>query len=194
MKPVLLPLAILVLGIAGCGSDRAAGPYQTGATERRDVAQAERLYQEAKPLLVSDPAAAETMLREALSLDLYHGGAHNNLGVLLLQQDKLYDAAEEFEWARKLLPGNPEPRINLALVLDRAGRSTDALDAAKTAAEVMPGNLPAIQLVAMLQVRDAATDAGTIALLDQISLRASEPLWRDWAIAQRDRLRAQPQP
>jgi len=184
-------LAILACAatlFTGCGSDNRAGPYQSQATERRDIAKAERLYLEAKPLLTSDAAKAEALLRDSLSCDLYHGGSHNNLGVLLLKQDKLYEAAEEFEWARKLLPGNPEPRVNLALVLDRAGRSGDAIDAAKTAVEVMPGNLPAVQLMALLQVREGATDAGTAGLLDQISMRSEQPEWRTWAIAARDKL------
>lgn len=190
----LLVLACTTALIAGCAGNRDEGPYRSTGTERRDVPKAERLYQEAKPLLASEPAQAEDLLRQALAADIYHGGAHNNLGVLLLKQERLYDAAEEFEWARKLLPGNPEPRVNLALVLDRAGRSDDALDAAKTALEVMPGNLPAIQLTALLQVRDGSTDQGTKALLDQISMRSEQADWRAWAVAQRDRLGAQTQP
>jgi len=188
----LLALTCAVALIAGCANDR-AGPYQSLGKDRRDVAKAEALYQQAKPLLVSEAAQAEELLRDALSWDLYHGGAHNNLGVLLLQQGDLYNAAEEFEWARKLLPGNPEPRLNLALVLDRAGRAGDALDAARTALEVMPGNLPAIQLTALIQVRDGISDPGTIGLLEQISLRSDQEPWRTWAVAQRDRLVSQPQ-
>lgn len=183
LSAILCAVAVL----AGCSSNR-AGPYLSTAGERRDIPKAESLYQAAKPLLASDAAKAEALLREALSWDIYHGGAHNNLGVLLMQADKLYDAVEEFEWAKKLLPGNPEPRVNLALILDRAGRSGDALDAARTAMEVMPGNMPAIQLTALLQVRDGAHDASTVGLLDQISIRADDPAWRAWAIAQRERL------
>jgi tetratricopeptide (TPR) repeat protein len=190
----LLALACATALVAGCASNRDEGPYRSTGTQRRDVPKAEKFYQEAKPLLVTDTAQAEDLLRKALAADIYHGGAHNNLGVLLLQQERLYDAAEEFEWARKLLPGNPEPRVNLALVLDRAGRASDALDAAKTALEVMPGNLPAIQLTALIQVRDGSTDQGTVALLNQISMRSDQSQWRAWAVAQRDKLGAQPQP
>lgn len=187
-RPARLCLLLAAVLLAGCAANRTTGPYQTGAGERRDVAKAEQLYQEAKPRLVDDPAKAEALLREALSFDLFHGGAHNNLGVLLLQQDKLYDAAEEFEWARKLLPGNPEPRVNLALVLDRAGRGDDALAAARTALEVMPGNLPAMQLTALLQVRDGRTDAATAGLLGDIAMRCPEGPWREWAVEQAEKL------
>jgi len=52
-----------------------------------------------------EAAEAETLLRRALTADLYHGPAHNNLGVLYLTQGKLFEAAGEFEWARGELAG-----------------------------------------------------------------------------------------
>jgi Tfp pilus assembly protein PilF len=183
-----LLLAAAIIALTACASQHREGPYSDRAEERRDVAKAEALYQEAKGLLTSDPARAAELLRGALSYDLYHGGAHNNLGVLLLNQDRLYDAAEEFEWARKLLPGNPEPRVNLALVLDRAGRAAEALDSARTALEVMPGNLPAMQLTAVIQLREGKADARTAKYLEQISLRSTDDAWRAWAMMQRDRI------
>ena len=33
---------------------------------------------------------------------------HGNLGVLYLNRGELYEAASEFEWARRLLPGHPD--------------------------------------------------------------------------------------
>lgn len=105
-----------------------------------------------------DRAKAEATLREAVNYDLYHGPAHNNLGVLLLKQDHLYDAAEEFEWARKLLPGNPEPRVNLAIALVCGGKHADSIEAVKTALEVAPGNLAVMQSIAFIQVHEGLTD------------------------------------
>lgn len=52
---------------------------------------------------------------------MFNGPAHNNLGVLFLERGQLCKAANEFEWTRKLLPGHPDPRVNLALTLERAG-------------------------------------------------------------------------
>ena len=63
---------------------------------------------------------------EALTRDLFYGPAHNNLGVVFLNQDKLYEAANEFEWARKLMPGQPDPHVNLAITMERAVRNEDA--------------------------------------------------------------------
>ncbi len=184
------PLATLLMGLSlltGCGSSR--GPYSDNGSQQRDIVQAERVYQEALLVIGEDGEEAERLLRQAMGFDLYHGPAHNNLGVLLLKKGRLYDAAEEFEWARKLLPGHPEPRVNLAITLDRGGKHADAIDAARTALEVRPGNLPAIQTLTFIQVNQALTDDRTIANLDAIVTRTIDPLWRTWAEQQRDRLR-----
>lgn len=104
----------------------------------------------------------------------------NNLGVILLDRGELYEAAGEFEWARKLNPGWPEPRVNLALALERAGKTSDALAAYDSALAVADGYLPAIQGKASLQVRTGRADDTTHALLDEIAMRGNEP-WREWA-------------
>lgn len=184
LSTVSAVLAVCVV-LSGCGS-AARGPYASTGEQVRDSVKAEKSYREAVENLTDDPKKAEELLRTALGFDLYHGAAHNNLGVLLLKQGRLYDAAEEFEWARKLMPGHPEPRVNLAITLDRGGKFTDAIEAAKTALEIAPGNLIAMQVVAMVQVREGMTDAGTVGYLDQISQRG-ESDWSTWA--QRVRLR-----
>jgi tetratricopeptide (TPR) repeat protein len=198
MRRDMVMWALLAVALAlatGCGEAR--GPYQSDGKERRDVAKAEERYQEALTALAKIPAddrSAEALLREVLGHDLYHGAAHNNLGVLLLKQDRLYDAAEEFEWARKLLPGHPEPRVNLAIALERGGKHLDALDAARTALEVRPGNLAAIKTIAVIQIREALVDDTTRGHLDAIRQRSSDPLWRDWAERESLKLEAQNKP
>lgn len=186
----LFALVMSALLAVGCGSGSARGPYNTDGSTTRDVAKAEEHYQAALAALAVTPPddqSAEALLREALGYDLYHGAAHNNLGVLLLKQDRLYDAAEEFEWARKLLPGHPEPRVNLAIALERGGKHGEALDAARTALEVRPGNLAAIKTIAVIQIREALTDDTTRAHLDAIVTRSNDPVWRAWA--ERERLK-----
>ena len=124
---------------------------------------------------------AEQLLRKALSHDLYHGPAHNNLGVLYLKQGKLYEAAGEFEWARKLMPGHPDPRVNLALTLERAGRVDEAAETYATALEVYPKHVPTLQALTRLQVRYDRVDDKTKERLRIIALRGQNQSWRDWA-------------
>lgn len=120
-KLTLLVLAGLFVVLCGCTSHR-SGPYSPTEPARRDTAAAERLTREAAELIASNPTKAEELLREALTADLFHGPAHNNLGVLFLNAGQLYEAAGEFEWARKLMPGHPDPRLNLGLALERGDR------------------------------------------------------------------------
>ena len=135
----------------------------------------------AADLLASDPERAETILREALTADLFFGPAHNNLGVLFLKQDKLYEAANEFEWAKKLLPGHPDPRVNLALVMERAGRNDEAFASYAAALEVWPNYLPALQGLASLTLRAGdREDPRVEGWLKEIGLRGEDG-WADWA-------------
>ena len=184
---VLTCLAAASCTLLACAS-AGRGPYNAQAADQRDIRKAEETYQQALAAIADDPVQAKSLLREALGFDLYHGAAHNNLGVLLLGEGKLYDAAEEFEWARKLMPGHPEPRVNLAITLERGARHAEALEAAKTALEIRPGHLGALKTLAYIQVREGQEDSSTRGYLDAIICRADDVGWRDWATRQRLRL------
>ena len=155
--------------------------YTSPSEFQRDPHRAQDLTMQAAEILHDDPARAENLLREALAADLHHGPAHNNLGVLWLTQGKYYEAANEFEWARKLMPGHPDPRMNLALTLERAGRTDEALAAYESALEVYPGHLPTLQGMTRLQIRNGRTDDRVEAHLREIALRGESEEWRAWA-------------
>jgi Flp pilus assembly protein TadD len=150
----------------------------------RDTNLSQKLAQEAAKILSKDPERAEKLLREALSADLYNGPAHNNLGVVYLERGALYEASSEFEWARKLLPGHPDPRMNLALTLERAGRVDEAITTYRAALEVYPDYLPTVEALARLQVRSGRTDTATPAMLKDIAMRGENDAWRRWAVLQ----------
>lgn len=185
------PLATAVLLLGGCsgaGGSGASSAYESASESARNPMEAQRFTAEAVPLLQSDPATAEALLRRALAADLFHGPAHNNLGVLLLNgaPPKLYEAAHEFEWAGKLMPGHPDPQHNLAMTLEAAARYDDALASYKLALETRPGHIPSLQGLTSLQLRLEKADDGTTAALKTIAMQGTTPEWRDWAA---DRLR-----
>ncbi len=168
--------------LAGCASGgRSASPYTPLGEADRNTAEAERLTRQAAEIMHSKPDKAEKLLREALTRDLYYGPAHNNLGVLFLARGDLYSAASEFEWSRKLMPGHPDPRINLALTLERAGRIDEAMRNYAAAIEVYPDHIGAMQGLVRLQVRHQRTDDRTAAMLAEIALRGENEQWRAWA-------------
>lgn len=174
--------ALLLAMAAGCVSPtKSQGPYQPPEEAARDTTLAEQLTRDAAELVEEAPLRAEELLREALAADIFHGPAHNNLGVVFLNQGKLYEAAQEFEWARKLLPGHPDPRVNLALTLEGAGRTDEALAAYEAALEVYPDYLPAIMGAAGLVARTSGTDERMDKWLQEISVRSKDLPWRNWS-------------
>ena len=174
---------LLAFALAGCRSTE-SGPYQPLTETQRSTVLAEELNRTAAELIYASPDEAERLLREALTADIYFGPAHNNLGVLYLEQGKLYEAANEFEWARKLLPGAPDPRMNLALTLEVAGRVDDALREYETALEVAPEHLPTMQAMARLLMERDRDDQRLPKLMETIAMRG-DAAWREWAKSQR---------
>ncbi|MGE4178175.1 MAG: hypothetical protein AB7G65_20330 [Thermoleophilia bacterium] len=192
---------------AGCAS-AGRGPYSAQSEADRNPLEAQRLSMQAAAILdalneqetippgapghaeqlaehAEQLARAEALLRRALTADLYCGPAHNNLGVVYLAQSpaRLYEAASEFAFAQRLMPGAPDPRMNLALTLERAGKLDDALAAYRSALDASPAHLPSIQAIARLQIRHARADDRTRDYLGELALR-SDPAWRSWARAQ----------
>ena len=191
MKNLPLALACIILPglhLAACSpSAQRVGPYSTPSELDRNPELAQRLTTRAVDMLERDPAQAEQLLRDALAADLYHGPAHNNLGVIYLSRDQLYEAAQEFEWAKRLMPGHPDPRVNLAITLERAGRLDDALEVFESAYAVAPHDIGVIQGLARSRVRLDRTEehpanrATMRELLDAIAVRGESDAWRQWA-------------
>lgn len=169
-----------MLMLSGCQATP-PGPYDPPTEENRDPSRAQRLSKEAAGLIDSDPDEAEALLREALGADLFCGPAHNNLGVILLARGDFYEAAQEFEWARKLLPGNPDPRVNLAITLERAGQAAQAIEAYEAALAVASEYLPAVQgLTALLEIHGVSFPQRN-ERLRQIMEWSESAEWRNWA-------------
>ncbi len=182
--PLILGAAlvfVLALLPIGCAGSRTVGPYNAPTEVARNPLEAQRLTRQAAEMMASEPVRAEKLLREALTLDLYHGPAHNNLGVLHLNRGELYEAANEFEWARKLMPGHPDPRLNLALALEKAGRVDEAIAACDSALEVYPGHIATTEALTRLQLRHRRTDDRTRGFLEEIAMRGESEQWREWA-------------
>ena len=101
--------------------------------------------------------------------------------MLFLGRGELYAAASEFEWARKLMPGHPDPRLNLGLVLERSGRYADAMEAYHAALDARPGHLDSLQALTRAQIRLGEETGSTDDALHQIALEGTTAEWREWA-------------
>lgn len=187
-RSLVLTGAALVFLLSACASPTTSS-YETSSPARRDTQRAEELNRRAADAMDSNPQRAEGLLKEALAADLFCGPAHNNLGVLCLEQGRTFEAASEFEWARKLMPGHPDPRINLSLCFAQAGRADEAIAMCRDALAVYPDHPEALQQLALLQIRYNRIDVDTPACLSKIA-SGPDATWRDWARAQEIRLAA----
>lgn len=176
---------VMLIVLSGCATG-VRDPYT--ATAPRSPLEAQRLTQEAVTNLDGNPVKAERLLHAALDADLFHGPAHNNLGVIYLARGEMYLAAEEFEWARRLMPGHPDPRLNLAMTLERVGRVDDAIEEYRSALEVYPGHIQTVQALTRCRLRHdaqhAAEDPEIAGHLRDIALRGDSQRWREWAAQQ----------
>lgn len=174
----------LALALAAACRSAESGPHQRPGQGERNTFRAQELNARAADLIASEPERAEELLGAALTADIFFGPAHNNLGVLHLNAGRLYEAAEEFEWARKLMPGHPDPRMNLALTLEQAGKTDQAIQTYRTALEVWPGHIGAVQALARIEVTSGRESAELREWLDQIAVQGETDHWRDWANGQ----------
>jgi tetratricopeptide (TPR) repeat protein len=83
------------------------------------------------------------------------------------------------------MPGHPDPRVNLALTLEMAGKVDEALASYGAALEVYPDYLPAIEGIARLTVRSGKMDERLAGWLDAIAMRSDSSQWRDWALTRK---------
>lgn len=200
--------AVLAGGCAGQAPGRAAGKggYHTVAVDpQRDADAARRLNGEAlramsgaeadgadrggPPDRAADRLAradagwaeAERLLKAALDADVTFGPAHNNLGTIYYRSGRLYLAAWEFQYAGKLMPDRPEPRNNLGLVLEDAGKLDEAVKAYDDAVNLAPNGAEFLGNAARARVRRGDGGAEVEGLLDRLVLHDSRPEWVGWA-------------
>lgn len=187
MKYVVSAFALLSCTLSCTSSPARISPTLDDAS--RDPQKAHELTLEALDVIEGDPAKAEELMQAALRADLYHGPAHNDIGVMYLRQSRLFEAANEFELARKLMPGSPEPRLNLGLTLEKAGLYERAFDAYNAALEVSPAHIRTIQAISRLTLRTGRKNERLMGMLEDVTLRGETDKWRSWAQEQLSRLK-----
>ena len=183
-----LGFVFVLIACASCAASSQM-PRPTHAGTGGNPKRAHALATEALGVMESNPPKAEDLLRAALKADPYDGPAHNDLGVLYLRQARLYEAATEFEAARKLMPGSPDPRLNLGLTFERAGLYERALTAYDSALETWPTHIRTTEAIARLTLRTGRTSERLPAMLEEIALRGETADWRSWAKEQMSRLK-----
>ena len=185
-------IVAILAAVAGCNPalNSYPPPYRTAAADpQRDTDAARLLNAEATALLADEKAEqAEKVLKQALRADMFFGPAHNNLGIAYLRQKKLYLAACEFDYAAKLMPNKAEPKNNLGLVMEQAGRRAEAETHYEKAVAAEPDNPEFIGNLARCRLRLGRRTPETAALLRQLVLKDTRPEWTAWARAELSRM------
>jgi len=183
MKSFLLAILTLILLVA-CSSSpsRKAGYHTVAVDPNRNTELAIRENEAGlKAMAAGKLDAAEKHFKATMDADVMYGPGHNNLGKLYYRQDKLYLAAWEFEYAAKLMPGRPEPRNNLGLVFERAGKLNDAIEAYSKARELAPDDVGILENLARAKFRRGDRDDLMREVLSELVLKGTRPEWTTWA-------------
>lgn len=154
------------------------------------LAEAQSLAQRAQRQSERDkPAEAINLYRDALRVYDDFPAAWNNLGVLLMAQERYLEAADAFAYASERAPSDPRPAFNLALTWERASYLDEALTHYRRALDRDPRYLPAIRgAVRAEQVLGVATDASADRLRTGL-LMERDPVWR--AFFEKERIRVE---
>ncbi len=83
-------------------------------------------------------ADAEGLYRRVIQGDANHAGAWHHLGMVCLAQNKLQEAADGFQCALTLTPGNIDSLTHLGIVLARQNKLDDAVAKFRQAIELRP--------------------------------------------------------
>lgn len=195
MKVYFGMLIALVAGQMGCATKPAAVAerveYQTLDKSPRQETDVARTASAKAIALMADgkEAEAEAMFKQALTADVMYGPAHNELGLLYYHQKKMYPAAWEFQYAAKLMPNRPEPRNNLGMVLEAAGKLDDAVESYNKAIAMAPDSAQIIGNLVRARIRRGDTGMDVNTLLAKLVERDTRPEWLNWA---RERLSRAP--
>lgn len=128
-----------------------------------------------------DYESAERAFRRACQADISYAAAHNNLGLALLTQGRIHEAAVELTYATRLAPDAVEPVINLGKVFERVGWLEAAEKQYQRALETDPGNMHAAYPLAYIWTRTRGEPEKIDRLLRLVAQSAEETDWRNWA-------------
>jgi tetratricopeptide (TPR) repeat protein len=173
---------LILFFINGCGSFSKTTEV-TGFTDQRE--EARTLNAKVISEKENNYTQKQDVLEQALALDDLYGEAHNNLGVILYKQRKLYDAASQFQRSADLLPGNPIPLINLAILHAELKQWDRALAFARQAYKRDCHSIGAIEVLALCLVEKEGSDKELQPILDKLAIISVNEKWRKWAIKQK---------
>lgn len=186
-------LAGAVLGVAaiGCatGPDPAEPTGMQGVQQRKAEAVALMARAERSARRGDIEGAIETYQR-AVGLDRSLSAAWNNLGELLLREERYADAVGAFTAAADADPADPRPLYNSGLAYQRIGWAKDAYEQYTRALERDANFLPALRGAVRSAEMLSKADPVLAEQVRRAMLLETDPQWRSYLERQRFRVEA----
>jgi protein O-mannosyl-transferase len=113
-------------------------------------------------------------LRHTIDVNPNVAFAHNNLGTILLRQERVDEAIEHFNKALELDPGDAKTQNNLGLALVKLGRLDEAEPHYRKAVELNPRYFKAYENLGAVYLRTERPDAAIASLKAALAIQPSE--------------------
>ncbi|MGP1308700.1 MAG: tetratricopeptide repeat protein [Phycisphaerales bacterium] len=172
---------LLAGSLVGCASTGARQMSMGGPGSSEDLNAAVALVAQAQQAQKREKNnEAIALYQQAVQAYNDFPAAWNNMGVLMLKEQRYLEAAECFANAQELAPQDPRPAFNLGLTWDKAGYPSDALSHYQTALQRDPKYLPALRGAAraswlLRRYTESSLDVVRTALAVE-----REDRWREW--------------
>ncbi|MEL6740886.1 MAG: tetratricopeptide repeat protein [Planctomycetota bacterium] len=187
MGPAMIGAAVLLGGCATGPDVTMPGPEQIQQRKAEAVAlmgKGGRLAER------GDTEGAIEAYQQAVVLDRSLGAAWNNLGELMLREERYADAVGAFTAAADADPADPRPVYNAALAYQRIGWAADAYDQYTRALERDENFLPALRGAVRSGEMLSKADPVLAEQVRRAMLLETDATWRSYLERQRFRIEA----
>jgi len=178
-----------LIALQGCASDGANSSKKSNVTvitlpnQAEQIAAAQKFALQAQK--TKDPATAIELYSRAVGQYPDLPAAWNNMGVLLLGEGRLMEAAEAFGSAAERTPNDPRPYFNLGLTWDKAGYLDTALEHYSNALGMDERYLPALRGAIKAETRLGSSSPILVERIQTALFIEQDPQWREYFELQR---------
>ena len=182
--------ALVTLALVGACNNRTTSvsllPPGLIESETRRLVQAQGLAAEA--YRTRDEEEAMRRYTEAVRIYRELPVAWNNLGVLLMKNERYVEASSAFTAAAELAPNDPRPVYNRGLLLDRRGYVIEARAEYARALERDGQYLPALRAGIRADARRNDGSMQTLEWVERALMLEQDPAWIKWLRLQKIRI------
>lgn len=176
MRLAIIVVAVAATVLGACAGKKPPPPHVQRERSWREATNLAHRAQEA--YRAGRYAEAIELNQKALTVNDQLGGAWNNLGVALMEERRNLEAAEAFHRAADLLPGDPKPYENIALLYFRDNHFVDALGYYEKSLERSPYWLPSLRMAVVCAKELLRSDEAGLERINRALTVERDATWR----------------